>query len=124
MNNLSKEEKLELEIRRMSEESDYKKWMRCKKTFFVLCGIIAAISLYLWLKNGGPSSINISGFADIGHLLLTLIGIIFSIALMAGLVMTVAIGIMIYIVNGALKDEKAIAKKMGELEAIKFRKYE
>jgi hypothetical protein len=113
MEDLSREEKLEQEILEMAENCGDKKWLRVKKTFFVLCGVIYLIELYCVLKCG-TSDINIG----------TICGLLFAPLFAAGFIMFISYGILFYIIGGAMKDEKAIAKKIGELEAIKFSKYD
>jgi len=39
-------------------------------------------------------------------------------------IMFISYGILFYIIDGSMKEEKAIAKKIGELNAIKFNEYE
>lgn len=130
MKDLSREEKLEQrvealerEIWRMADKCGDNKWKRVKRTFFVLCGVIYFIMLWCALENGGISNINISD-VDIETIFGLLITLTFGVGFAAGLVMFVAYGILFYIIDGSLKEEKAIAKKIGELETIKFSKYD
>lgn len=123
MKDLSREEKLEQQILEMAEECGDRKWKRVKRTFFVVCGVIYFILLWLGLENGGISNINISN-VDLETIFYSLIGLTFGVGFVAGLVMFVSYGILFYIIDGSLKEEKAIAKKIGELEAIKFSKYD
>lgn len=113
MKDLSKEERLEQEILEMAEKFGDKKWQRVKITFFILSGVIYLIELYCLLE-GGISDINID----------TICGLLFAPLFAAGFIMFISYGILFYIIDGSMKEEKAIAKKMGELEAIKFSKYE
>ena len=108
MKDLSREEKLEQEILKMADECGNKKWLRIKRTFFVISGAIYLLALMY----GGISDVK-----DCLWLLLIA-------PITAGFVMFISYGILFYIIGGAMKDEKAIAKKTGELEAIKFSKYE
>lgn len=123
MRDLSREEKLERQIRDMAEEYGDKKWMRVKRTFFVLCGIIYFILLWRALENGGISNINISA-VDIETIFYSLIVLTFGVGFVAGVVMFVSYGVLFYMIHESMKEEKAIAKKIGELEAIKFSKYD
>lgn len=113
MKELSREEKLEQEILRMAHECGDKKWLRVKRTIFVISGAIYLIELYCILK-GGISDISI----DI------ICGLLFAPPIAAGFIMYISYGILFYIIDGAMKDEKALAQKMGELNAIKLSKYD
>lgn len=113
MKDLSKEEKLEQQILEMAHTCGDKKWLRVKRTFFVLSSVIYLIELYCILK---------SGISDISIDIIC--GLLFAPLVAAGFIMFISYGILFYIIDGAMKDEKAIAKKIGELEAIKFSKYE
>ena len=108
MKDLSREEKLEQEILKMAHECDDKKWLRVKRTFFVLSGVV-----YLTVFMCG-------GMNDIRDYL----GWLISAPIMAGFIMFISYGILFYIIDGSMKEEKAIAKKIGELNALKFSKYE
>ena len=111
MKDLTKEEMLEQEILKMAEKCSDAKWSRVKRTFFVLCGCLYLLLLYYISKDGiGDISIE------------TIFGLIFAPPVAAGFVMFISYGILFYIIDGAMKDEKAIAKKIGELNAIKFSK--
>lgn len=109
MKDLSKEERLEQEILEMAEKCGDKKWLRVKRTFFILSGVIYLIELYCVLKVG-ISDINID----------TICGFLFAPPFVAGFIMFISYGILFYIIDGSMKEEKAIAKKIGELNAIKF----
>ena len=119
---VSREEELEQQLLEMAEEYGERKWKRVKKTFFVLCGVICFVLLYRFLDNGGISNINISD-VSIGDILCSLVGLTFGVGFAAGMIMFVSYGILFYIINESLKEEKAISRKAGELEAIKFSKY-
>ncbi len=108
MNDLSREEKLEQEILKMADECGNKKWMRVKRTFFILCGIIYLVAFIY------------GGIGDIKEFLWSLVGVPF----IAGFIMFISSMVLLYITSGTMEDEKAIAKKIGELNAIKFNKYE
>lgn len=113
MKDLSKAERLEQEILKMAEKCGDKKWMRVKRTFFIVSGVMYLIELYCILK-GGISDISIE----------VICGLLFLPPFVAGFIMFISYGVLAYIIDGAMQDEKAIAKKIGELEAIKFSKYE
>lgn len=115
MEDLSREERLEQEILKMAYDCGNKKWMRVKRTFFILSGAIYAIQLLLVLKN----RINMSDIT-----IDTVCGFLFVPPIVAGFIMIISYGILFYIIDGAMKDEKAIAKKIGELNALKSNKYE
>ena len=119
MKDLSKEERLEQEILEMAEKCGDKKWLRVKRTFFVLCSVIYLLLLYYYLKVG----INISDI-DIVDVFYTIIALTFGVGFVALVIMFISYGILFYIIDGSMKEEKAIAKKIGELNAIKFNKYE
>ena len=111
MEDLSREEKLEQEILKMAEECGNKKWLRVKRTFYILCGVLYLIEL-LCVFDGGINKINI----DI------ICGLLFIPPFIAGVIMFFSWGILYNIIEGSMKEEKAIAKKIGELNAIKFSK--
>lgn len=108
MKDLTREEKLEQQILEMADACGEKKWLRVKKTFFVISGIV-----YLILFMCGAMK-------DIKDYL----GWLIAAPIMSGFVMFISSMVLLYITSGAMEDEKAIAKKIGELEAIKFSKYE
>ena len=101
-----REEELEQQILKMAEEYGDRKWKRVKRTFFVLCGVIYLIAF-------------MSGEMDCVQDYLRWI---LASPISAGLVMFVSYGVLFYMIDGSMKEEKAIAKKIGELEAIKFSK--
>ena len=113
MKDLSKEVRLEQEILEMAERYGNKKWVRVKRTFFVICGAIYFLEFCFVLKSG-INDINID----------TLCGLLFAPIVSAGFIMFISYGILFYIIDNSIKEEKAIAKKIGELNAIKFSKYE
>lgn len=119
---VSREEYLEQQIFEMAEEYSERKWKRVKRTFFVLCGVIYLVLLQRFLDNGGISNINIRNMS-IGDIFYSLVGLTFGVGFAAGMIMFVSYGILFYIINESMKEEKAISRKAGELEAIKFSKY-
>ena len=113
MKELSKEERLEQEILKMADEYGDKRWQRVKRTFFVISGAIYLIELCFILKGGiGDISIDV------------ICGFIFAPLVAAGFIMFLSWAVLSYIITGSMKEEKAVAKKLGELNAIKFNKYE
>lgn len=123
MKDLSREEKLEQQIYKMADACGDKKWMRVKRTFFVICGVIYLIMIYYCLENGvGISNIKISDI-DFEALFYMIFGLTFGVGFVAAVIMIISYAVLGYIIDGAMKDEKAIYKKIGELEAIKFNKY-
>ena len=112
MKNSSKEEMLEQEILKMAEKCGDKKWLRVKRTFFIMCVPIYLIELCFVLKSG------LSGI-DIDDIC----GLLFAPPVAVGSILFICYGILFYIIDGAMKDENAIAKKIGELNAIKFNKF-
>lgn len=113
MKDLSKEERLEQQILEIAEECNNKKWSRVKKTFFILCGVILLIIILMSIENGALSDV------DIETCFYVLIGVPF----IAGFVMFFSWGILFHIIHGAMEDEKAIAKKIGELNTLKSEKH-
>lgn len=126
---LKKEEKINQEIARLEqliEEKDYEfdkeQWKRTKRTFFVLCGLIL---LYLVFESDidiseVASDINLSGVLGLlGSVGLVVLGVAFA----AGFIMFLSYGVWFYVMNGAMKRVETIAKLEGELNAIKFSKY-
>ena len=112
MEDLSREEQLEQEILNTADEYGNKKWLRVKRTFFVISGAIYLIELCCTLT---------SGIEDISIDIVC--GFIFAPLVAAGFIMFLSLEVLSYIITGAMKDEKNLAKKMGELNAIKFSQY-
>ena len=104
MKDLSREEKLRRQISALEEAYEKRKWMRVKKTFLVLSGVIYLIAFMC------------NGMNDTKDYITWLLGA----PIAAGLVMLISILVLLYIITGGAEEEKIIAKKMGELEAIKF----
>lgn len=118
MKGLTKKERLEQDISRleqeiyeMAEKCGDKKWLRVKRTFFVICGVIYFLEFYFSLKSG-ISDINID----------TICGLLFAPIVAAGFIMFISYGILFYIIDNSIKEEKAIAKKIGELNAVESEK--
>ena len=113
MKDLSREERLERQILQMAEEYGKRKWQRVKRTFFVICSAIYLIELYIILTDG---------ISDVTFDIIC--AFLFAPPVAAGFIMYASMLVLLYILNGSLAEEKAIAKKMGELEAIKYIKHE
>ena len=114
MKGLSKKERLEQriaelekEILEMADKCGDKKWLRTKRTFFILIGIVYLIVFMC----GGMNDIN------------DCLGWIIAAPMMALFIMFISYGVMYYITENAMKEEKAIAQKIGELTAVKSEKY-
>lgn len=119
MKGLSKEERLQQRIEELErlieakcDEYSNKKWLRVKRTCFVLSSPIYLIELFYALS-GRISDINIE----------TICGLLFSPLVAAGIIMFISYGIMYYITENAIKEEIEVAKKIGELNAVKSEKY-
>ena len=103
--------RLEQEIFRMAYECGDKKWMRIKRTFFVITGAIYSIELFYALKYG---------IGDIGDISIDIIcGLLFAPLVAAGFIMVLAWAVLSYIVTGAMEDEKAVHRLMGRLDEAK-----
>lgn len=111
MKDLSREEKLRQQLLEKAYEYGDKKWMRVKRTFFVLSGVIYLPLLYAILKG------EISGIKDIFYVLVCP-------PVLAGFIMFIAYGILFYIIDGTMKYEKDLARLQGRLDEIEFNKYE
>ena len=118
MKDLSKKERLEQDISRLEQEiyemadkCGDKKWLRVKRTFWVASGAIYLIEL-LPLLTGEISNIHID----------TICALLFAPPFAAGFIMFISYGILYYIIDGSMKEEKAIAKKIGELNAVETEK--
>lgn len=121
--------RLEQLISRKDDAFDKEQWKRLKRTFFVLCGVIYFILLYLASENGIYISDIIKGVIkaisdmDIESIFYLLVSLTLGVAVAAGLIMFVSFGVTFYIMNGALKRAETIAKLKGELNAIKYSKF-
>ncbi len=127
-----RKEKIEQEISRLerliSEKDDAldeEQGKRVKTTFFVICGVIYVVLLYLALENRiNVIDITISGIEDLKAIFYLIVILTFGVAFAAGLIMFISFGVLFYIMNGALKRAETIAKLEGELIAIKLSKYD
>lgn len=102
MKDLSREEELRQQIHRLQDVNENKKWMRVKKTFFVLSPTVYLIAFMTDSMNSIQDYLEWIVVAPI----------------FAGLIMFASVLISLYITNGAMQDEKHIARLQGELDAI------
>lgn len=133
MKELSREERIEQEIARLEQlilEKDYdfdkEQGKRLKRTFFAVCGVIYSILFYLSLDNGmniGDIIGDINGIEDVKAIFYLLVVLTVGVAVLAGLIMLLSYGVLCYVMNGAINRAETIAKLKGELNAIKFSKY-
>ncbi len=100
MKDLSREEKIRNRISELKEVCEKRKWRRIKQTFFVLCGVIL---LFVFMYGE---------ISDTKNLVYLIIGV----PLMAVLIMVISMFVLLYIIAGAINDEKAIARLEGELK--------
>lgn len=108
MRDLSKkEEELRQRIYRLENSINDNKWKRVKKTFFILSAIVYVT---IFVCNGMNC---VQEF-----LWWILVAPIF-----AGILMFISVLVTLYIADGAMKDEKAIARLQGELDAIQSMKF-
>jgi hypothetical protein len=131
MKDLSKEERLnqriaELEhlIETKSDEYSNKKWSRVKKTFFAICGVICFLLLYFALKGDiNTNTITASNTNTIETIFLLIFVLPFGVGFVAGVIIFISYGVMYYITENSMREEIEIAKKIGELNALKSEKY-
>ena len=114
MKELSKEERLnqriaELEqlIEMKCDEYSNKKWLRVKRTLFILSGVVYLIVFIL----DGMNSIQ------------DYLGWLISALTIAGFIMFISYLVMHYITANSMREEIEIAKMIGELNAVKSEKY-
>ena len=105
MQDSSRAEELRRIIHERVNACDKRKWMRGKRTFWVLSGAVYVISIYHGLKS---DKVDI----DIEYLLSWLVAS----PVLAGLIMFISMLVLLYIIAGALEDEKAIARLIGRLD--------
>lgn len=102
MKDLSREEELRKQISRLEDACEKKKWLRVRNTFLVLSGVIYLVA-FAWGE-----------MSDIKEYLSWLVGA----PIIAGLIMFVSMMVLLYIIGGALEDERVIAMLKGKLNAI------
>lgn len=108
---LSKEEKLERLILEKDYAFDKEQGLRIKITFLVLSVCIYLLALFIGVE---------LKIIDMSYCLWFIV----IAPLMAGFLMFISWGILDYIISGAMKRVETIAKLEGELNAIKFNKYD
>lgn len=96
------EEKLRQQIYHLREESEKRKWMRTKKTFLVLSGVVYLAAFM---------------FREMNCVLDYLSWIVYA-PIFAGLYMYISSLVLLHINRGSLEDEKTIARLQGKLDAI------
>jgi hypothetical protein len=110
MKDLSREEKLRQQLLEKADEYDDKKWMRVKRTFFVLTGAVYLIGLYISSNDG----------ITIG----TIFRLLLVSPLLAGVIMFIAYGVLFYLIYNGMQEEKDLATLKGRLYEIEFNKYD
>lgn len=106
MKDLSRgEEELRQLIDKKADAISEKKWLRLKRTFFVLSGVVYLQALYLGLD---------ADIIDMEYLITSLLAA----PVVAGFIMLISYGVLYYIITGAMEDEKSLAKLVGELNAV------
>jgi predicted membrane channel-forming protein YqfA (hemolysin III family) len=109
MKNLEREQELERLIYEKANTYSEKKWLRLKRTFFVLSGVIYILSIYHGLKS---DKIDI----DIGYWL-SWLGIA---PVLAGFILLISYGVLCYIITNSMEEEKEIAELKGKLIERKY----
>ena len=102
MKDLSREEELRQQIHRLQDINENRKWMRTKKTLFVLS---ATVYLAAFMTD------SMNSIQDY------LVWIVCA-PVAAVFIMFVSVMVTLYIFSGALSDEKYVARLQGELDAI------
>ena len=107
MKDLEREKHLERLIYEKAEACSEKKWVRVKRTFFVLsCGIYL-IALYRGFKDD---------LIDIHYCISWLVAS----PVLAGFIMFGAILVLLYILTGSMEEEKEIAELKGKYTERKY----
>ena len=104
MKDLAREKELERLIYEKTEKSEKKKWVRLKRTYFVLTGVLYLIMLRL---------IKISDLEDFLSWLV-------SAPVLAGFILIISYGILCYIITNSMEEEKEIAVLKGKLIERKY----
>lgn len=107
MKDLAREKELERLIDEKANAYSEKKWVRLKRTFFVLSGVIYLIALYWGLEDD---------IIDIKYLLSCLVAS----PVMAGFILLISYGILYYIITNSMEEEKNIAELKGKLIERKY----
>ena len=106
MKDLSREEELIQQIHRLQDANENRKWMRTKKTLFVLSAVV-------YLAAFMTDSMN-----SIQDYLVWIV----CAPVAAALIIFMSVMVTLYISSGALSDEKHVARLQGELNAIQSTK--
>ena len=104
MRDLEIEKELERLIYERAEACSEKKWVRLKRTFFVLSGVLYLAALYL----GKMSTIK-----DY------LLGLVAA-PILAGFVLLISYGILYYMITNSMEEEKEIAELKGRYIERKY----
>ena len=107
MKNLEREVELERLIYEKAEACSEKKWVRLKRTYFVLTGVIYLIALYCGLDYK---------IITIKYCLSWLIAS----PVLAGFVMLISYGILYYMITNSMEEEKEIAELKGKYIERKY----
>jgi hypothetical protein len=108
MRDLLREEELERRIYLLDKASDEDKWKRTKTTFFVLSAVVYFIFL----------------LSDRMNSLLDFLGGFIIAPICAGFIMFISFCVTAYMSIGAIQSVEKIAKLQGELDAIRFMKFD
>ena len=126
MNEPSREEKinkriaeLERQISIRDNELDKEQWKRCKRTFFVLCGVIYLL-MFNFALDTRAISIGDINFEVMENIFYTIVVLTFGVGFLAGVIMFISYAVMFYVTNGAMHRAETMAKLKTELETIKY----
>ena len=95
-------EELRQQIWRLRDAYDKKKWMRLKRTFFILIGVLYLLSFIY------------GDIGDIKEFLYCLVGV----PMLAGFIMFISYGVLFNIITESMEEEKTVARLIGKLEGI------
>lgn len=104
MKDLTREKELERLIYEKVEACSEKKWVRLKRTYFVLTGVLYLIMLRL---------IEISDIEDFLSWLV-------SAPVLAGFILIISYGILYYMITNSMEEEKEIAELKGKYNERKY----
>ena len=104
MKDLEREKELERLICERADAYSEKKWVRLKRTFFVLSGVVYLVAHYF----GEMSNIK-------EYLEWLVVAPIF-----AGLILIISYGILYYIITNSMEEEKEIAELKGKYTERKY----
>lgn len=132
MEELSKKERLNQRIEELEQqiyEKAYaygdKKWLRIKRTFFAICGVIYVL-LFWYLLEKGITIINLIeidiDLKDIGNIFEIIFVLTFGVGFLAVAIMFISLGVWTYVLDKTVKERIEIAKLEGELNAVESEK--